>query len=47
MEALYLSEGDYFKMSGVYKNKMPVWEQGSGDIFLFYDQHKYWMAGPD
>ena len=43
----YLGEGDYFKMPGVYKNKMPVWEHASRDIFLFYNQHKYWMAGPD
>ena len=39
--------GDYFKMPGVYRNKMPVWEQGSGDIFLFYEQNKHWMLGRD
>ena len=48
-EASFLGKGDYFKMPGVYKNKMPVWEQASTadtrGLFLFYDQLEYWVAG--
>ena len=40
--------GEYFKMPGVYQNKMPVWENaGVTDVFLFYTPSKNWMAGPD
>lgn len=50
-EASFWGKGDYFKMPGVYQNKMPVWEQASTAAsrgsFLFYSQNKYWMVGPD
>ena len=50
-EASFSGKGDYFKMPGVYKNKMPVWQQASTadsrGRFLFYKQNEHWMAGPD
>ena len=36
---------DYFKMPGVNHNMMPVWEQASRNVFLFYDKDKTWVTG--
>ena len=38
---------DYFKMPGVNHNMMPVWEQASRNVFLFYDKDKTWVIGRD
>ena len=38
--------GDYFKIPGVYRYKMPVWEQAGGK-FLFYTESKYWLVSND
>ena len=50
-EASFSGKGDFFKMPGVYQNKMPVWEQastaGSRGSFLFYEENKHWMVGKD
>ena len=37
---------DFFKMPGVYENKMPVWEEAFTGTFIFY-QNKHWFMGPD